>query len=41
VGLPVLGEMLAGDCQRVAATGIYDQCGVNFSQLSDLFMEPH
>ena len=38
IGLPVLGEILAGDCPKAKAAGIHDRCGVNFPQLPELFM---
>jgi hypothetical protein len=38
IGLPVLGQVLAGDCPRARSISINDRCGVNFSQLPDLFM---
>jgi hypothetical protein len=38
IELPVLGQLLAGDCPRARSTSINDRCGVNFPQLPDLFM---
>jgi hypothetical protein len=40
IGLPVLGEILAGDCPKARTVSINDRCGVNFPQLPDLFMKP-
>ena len=38
MGLPVLGQLLAGDCPRLGRPGIYERCGVGFPQLLGLFM---
>jgi hypothetical protein len=40
IGLPILGEIVAGDCPRARTVSINDRCGVNFPQLPDLFMRP-
>jgi hypothetical protein len=40
MGMPVLGQMLAGDYPRARTGNINDRCGVHFPQLSDLFMRP-
>ena len=39
IGLPVLGEILAGDCPKARTVSINDRCGVNFPQLPELFMQ--
>ena len=36
----LLSGILAGDCPRARTVGINDRCGVNFTQLPDLFMKP-
>jgi hypothetical protein len=36
--VPVLGQIMAGDCPRAHAVSINDRCGVHFPQLPDLFM---
>jgi hypothetical protein len=38
MGLPILGQLLAGDCPRINRPGIYERCGVGFPQLPGLFM---
>lgn len=38
MGLPVLGQLLAGDCPRLGRPGIYERCGVGFPQLPGLLM---
>ena len=40
MGLPVLGQILAGDCPRAGSASINERCGVNFPQLPELFMVP-
>ena len=40
IGLPVLGEILAGDCPKARTVSINARCGVNFPQLPDLFIRP-
>jgi hypothetical protein len=37
MGLPVLGQILAGTCPHAASVSINDRCGVHFPQLSALF----
>jgi hypothetical protein len=37
IGMPVLGQTLAGDCPRARTVSINDRCGVNFPQLPELF----
>jgi hypothetical protein len=38
MGMPVLGEVLAGDCPRAKTVSINDRCGVHFPQPPELFM---
>src|SRR6516165_8973402 len=33
IGMPGLGEILAGDCPKARTVSINDRCGVNFPQL--------
>jgi hypothetical protein len=37
MGLPVLGQLLAGECPYAASASINDRCGVHFPQLPALF----
>jgi hypothetical protein len=37
MGLPVLGQILAGACPYAASVSINDRCGVYFPQLPALF----
>jgi hypothetical protein len=37
MGLPVLGQILAGTCPYAASVSINDRCGVHFPQLPALF----
>jgi hypothetical protein len=36
IGMPVLGQVLAGDCPRARTVNINDRCGVHFPP--ELFM---
>jgi hypothetical protein len=40
MGLPVLGQTLAGSCPYAASVSINDRCGVHFPQLPALFPAP-
>jgi hypothetical protein len=37
MGLPVLEQLLAGECPYAASARINDRCGVHFPQLPGLF----
>jgi hypothetical protein len=36
--LPMLRTVFAGDCPRINARSVYDQCGVHYPQLPGLFL---
>jgi hypothetical protein len=38
IGMPVLGQILAGDCPKARTVSINGHCGINFPQPPELFM---
>lgn len=41
MGLPSLKDVLAGNCPKLRAASVYDQCRVHFPQLNGLFTSGH